>query len=458
MTHSPHLGWIAIIRLGVVQAALGAIVVMMTSTINRVMVIELALPSIIPGLLIGLHYAVQILRPRWGHGSDAGGRMTPWIIGGMCVLALGGFGAAVSIAIIPLSLWIGIPLATVSFSLVGVGAGCCGTTLLVMLAKHVSPDKRAPAASIVWIMMIAGFAVTAGVAGHYLQPYSAERLIEVMGVVCVMAVLVVVVATYGIEPASTVQPLASKTAAAQPGQDFFTAVREVWAEPEARLFALFVFVSMLAYSAEDIILEPFAGFLYAMSPGETTKLSGFQHAGVLIGMIVTGAAGQWLAKGRPEVLRNWAVLGCIASGVVILAIAYGALTNALLPIHPVAVILGIANGAFAIAAISSMMAMASRGAQRREGVRLGIWGAAQGIAFGLGGILSALSVDVARAAGLGLSSSYAASLSLIAVLFVAAAVIATRINRPLTTKQSVPDGWAVGGVRQTVSSTLTPGE
>ncbi len=39
---------------------------------------------------------------------------------------------------------------------------------------------------------------------------------------------------------------------------FREALREVVAEPRARLFAVFIFVSMLAYAAQDLILEPFA--------------------------------------------------------------------------------------------------------------------------------------------------------------------------------------------------------
>ncbi len=57
-----------------------------------------ALPAMLPGALVALHYAMQILRPRLGHGSDCGGRRTPWIIGGMAVLALGGLGAAAGTA------------------------------------------------------------------------------------------------------------------------------------------------------------------------------------------------------------------------------------------------------------------------------------------------------------------------------------------------------------------------
>ena len=44
-----NLGWISIIRLGLIQMALGAIVVLMTSTLNRLMIVELALPAILPG-------------------------------------------------------------------------------------------------------------------------------------------------------------------------------------------------------------------------------------------------------------------------------------------------------------------------------------------------------------------------------------------------------------------------
>ena len=58
-----------------------------TSTMNRVMVVELALPALVPGVLVALHHVVQLLRPRLGHGSDVGGRRTPWIIGGMATLA-----------------------------------------------------------------------------------------------------------------------------------------------------------------------------------------------------------------------------------------------------------------------------------------------------------------------------------------------------------------------------------
>ena len=81
MYQSSTFGWISIVRLGLVQAAIGAIVVMTTSTLNRIMVVELALPASLPGLLVAIHYFVQVIRPRMGFESDIGAKRTPWIIG-----------------------------------------------------------------------------------------------------------------------------------------------------------------------------------------------------------------------------------------------------------------------------------------------------------------------------------------------------------------------------------------
>ena len=113
------IGWIGVARLGLVQAALGAMVVLTTSTLNRVMVVELGLPALLPGLLVALHYAVQVTRPRMGFGSDLGGRRTPWILGGLGALALGAIGAAVATAWMGSARTPGLILAVLSFVLIG---------------------------------------------------------------------------------------------------------------------------------------------------------------------------------------------------------------------------------------------------------------------------------------------------------------------------------------------------
>ena len=272
-----NFGWGSIVRLGLVQACLGAIVVLTTSTLNRVMVVELALPALLPGCLVALHYLVQVARPRMGHGSDVGGRRTPWIVGGMAVLSTGGVLAALGTVWMGTNRGAGIALALLAFLLIGIGVSASGTSLLVLLAKRVEASRRAPAAT-VWMMMIAGFAVTAGLAGKLLDPYSPQRLVAVAAVVSAIAFVVTLVALYRVEGRPDTRMPQDGAAAPEAKPSFIEALTQVWAEPAARRFTIFVFVSMLASSAQDLILEPFAGTVFGFTPGGSTQLSGVQHS------------------------------------------------------------------------------------------------------------------------------------------------------------------------------------
>jgi BCD family chlorophyll transporter-like MFS transporter len=333
-------GWFDILRLGLVQACLGAVVVMTTSTLNRVMVVELALPALLPGLLVALHYLVQVARPRMGYGSDMGHRRTPWIVGGMAVLAAGGVLAALATAWIPSRPTGGIALAVVAFVLIGLGVSASGTSLLVLLAKRVPGQQRAAAATLVWLMMIVGFAVTAGVTGQLLDPFSPLRLIAISAGVSLIAMVVTVLATHGLEGTAPLKSARGPTRPDAGGLDadpatglhrvagsveakpsFLSALTEVWSEPIARRFTIFIFVSMLAYSAQDLILEPFAGTVLGFTPGESTSLSGIQHAGVLLGMISAVLAGRGQNGRRFGSLRAWQVGGCLTSALMLLALA-----------------------------------------------------------------------------------------------------------------------------------------
>jgi BCD family chlorophyll transporter-like MFS transporter len=428
------LGWLGIVRLGLVQTGLGAIVVLTTSTINRVMVVELALPAILPGLLVALHYAVQVLRPRWGHGSDVGGRLTPWIVGGMAVLALGGFGAAVTTALMEARFWPGVALAALSFTMIGVGVGASGTCLLVLLSRRVADERRPAAATVVWVMMIAGFIVTAATAGHFLDPFSTGRLVAVAGAVSALAFVVTLVAVHGVED-SAAAPAASVAPEAE--TSFRVALAEVWAEPQARLFAIFVFVSMIAYSAQDLILEPFAGTVFGYTPGESTKLAGVQNGGVLAGMVLVALVTTF-AGARAASLRLWAVGGCIASAMALAVLSVSAFAGPAFPLRPVVFCLGVANGAYAVAAIGSMMRLVGQGSPGRQGVRMGLWGAAQGVAFGLGGLIGAGATDLARQIMASPAAAYAAVFTAEAMLFLVSAGLAIAVARQAGAAQARP--------------------
>jgi len=419
------LSWLSIVRLGLVQMALGSIVVLTTSTLNRLMVVELSLAAVLPALLVALHYGIQITRPNWGFLSDTGGHRTRWIIGGMLVLALGGFIAALGVVELEHNFTYGMMISVVAYALIGLGVGASGTSLLALLATATAPRRRAAAATITWLMMIFGIAVTAGVVGAFLDPYTPALLLNIVAVVAVGAVVITTLAVWGIER--------GVIARAQPdAMPFREGLTEIWGEPKARMFTIFVFLSMTAYFMQELILEPYAGLVFAFTPGQSTSLSGAQNGGVFVGMLLVGIAATGFKLGA---LRHWVIAGCLGSAVALIVITMiGQLGLPLLV--PATIALGVFNGMFAVAAIGSMMALAGHGRDGREGTRMGLWGAAQAIAAGFGGLLGAASVDIMRLF-MDTPSAFGAVFLFEAILFVAAAYMAARImNRGKTPAQT----------------------
>jgi BCD family chlorophyll transporter-like MFS transporter len=418
-------GWLDIVRLGLVQTAIGGIVVMTTSTLNRIMVVELALPAILPGLLVAFHYFIQVIRPRMGHASDSGAKKTPWIIGGICVLALGGFGAALSTALMASYLILGIACAAFAFFLIGIGVSISGTSLLALLAKGVNDERRAAAATIVWLMMIFGFAFTSIMAGKFLDPYEPYKVVVISGIISIIAVLVTIAALYRLETPE----LQNSPVRAERKTPFRQALAEVWADADARRFSVFIFISMFAFSSQDLILEPFAGIVFGYTLGQTTSLSGVQHSGVLMGMLLVAICGSSRLRAYCGSLRLWMIYGCIASGIAMLGLAIGSMVGPEWPLRFNVFLLGLANGAFSIAAIASMMRLAVDGGAGKEGVRIGLWGGAQAIAFGVGGLLGAAASDVARALMESQSVAYASVFSIESGLFIASAYLASKVEK-----------------------------
>ena len=426
-TTSAGLSWWHIIRLGLIQTSLGGIVVLTTSTLNRIMVVELALAATIPGFLVTIHHVVQLARPRIGYGSDVGGRRTPWIVGGMFILGLGGVLAALGTTLIPNQYWLGLCVSALGFFAIGVGTGATGTSLLALLAKQVAPERKPAAAALVWFMMIIGFAVTAGVAGHFLDPYSPERLMVVTSTVSALAIMVTLIVIRGIEPQAQPEAAISEAPSPQKGA-FRAALADVWQDPQARVFTIFVFVSMLAYSAQDLILEPFAGLVFGRTPGESTQLAGVQHGGVLLGMAAMAISTLLFKSKGAALLRLWIRGGCLLSAVALFLLCWGGLTSPTWSLEANVFLLGTTNGGFAVAAIGAMMVLASAGQQKREGIRMGLWGAAQAIAFALGGFLGTVAVDVTRYWLNDPAISYGLVFACEGVLFLVAASLARHIH------------------------------
>ncbi len=408
------LDWAGVLRLGLVNYSIGSITVLMVSTLNRVMVVELGLPALVPGLLVGFYYVLQISRPGWGHRSDMGGRRTPLMLTGIAVMSLGAMLAAQAIGIFPDHRAAGLALSTLAYGMIGLGAGAAGTSLLALVAVATPQDRRAGASTIVWLMLVFGIATTAAIVGRFLDPYSPARLLGIVGAVAAAATLLSIVALAGVERRLPMTPPETHL----PLREGLT---EIWREPPSRRFALFVFLSITAYFLQDLILEPYAGLVFGFTPGQTTSMQGVQSSGVFAGMATAGLLATGLRIGS---LRNWVRGGCIGSAAALTAIALAGPLEAgrLLPLVAA---LGFSNGVFAVAMIAAMMRLASNGRSRREGTRLGIWGAAQALASGFGGLIGAAAVDVLRLF-LPVRLAFTPVFMLEAVLFLLSAVLASR--------------------------------
>ena len=413
-----HLTWISIFRLGLVQMTLGALVVITTSTLNRLMVVEYSLAASIPGLLVAFHYGVQITRPSWGHFSDNGGKRTKWIIGGVMTLCLGTILACLGVVLFHQNIILAYLTSITAYALIGLGVGAAGTCLLALLATGTAERRRAAAATITWLMMIFGIAVTAITLGSFLDPFSPTRLLVVVSSLCVFYFLLTTLAIYKVEGKLV------KHSKKQVQPSLFMGLKEVWSDKKARNFTIFVFLSMTAFFMQELILEPYAGLVFNYSLGESTSLSGKQNFGIFIGMLTVGFLASGLKIGN---LKNWVVFGCLGSAFSLALIAALGNYQLNLGLQNAVILLGFMNGIFAVAAIGSMMELAGQGQNAREGTRMGLWGAAQAIAAAFAMLLGTSAVDILNYLSFNTASAYGIVFTVEAFIFVAAAVIASLV-------------------------------
>ena len=102
-------------------------------------------------------------------------------------------------------------------------------------------------------------------------------------------------------------------------------------------------------------------------------------------------------------------------------------TSTGIPLEFAVIGLGIFNGMFAVAAIGSMMSLAGDGKKAREGTRMGLWGAAQAVAAGFGGLFGAAAVDMLRVVLTTDAAAFGAVFIFEGALFLAAALMAARV-------------------------------
>ena len=308
-------------------------------------------------------------------------------------------------------------LSILAYTLIGLGVGASGTSLLALMAKHTAERRRPAAAMITWLMMIFGIAMTAGIVGMLLVTYSFELLLRIVAGLTVLTIIISFASTWKIE--NNLDEIRQTDEEKAP---LLEELKSLWEHSKTRNFTIFVFLSMTAYFMQELILEPYAGIVFQYTPSQTTSLSGMQNGGVFIGMLTVGILATGLKFGT---LKSWVQGGCFGSCFMLLSIMLLGQINSSLPLELAVVGLGFFNGMFAVAAIGSMMSLAGSGSKRREGTRMGLWGAAQAIAAGFGGLLGTILVDLLQVADLSPVNAYGMVFSLEASLFALAALLAS---------------------------------
>jgi BCD family chlorophyll transporter-like MFS transporter len=156
-------------------------------------------------------------------------------------------------------------------------------------------------------------------------------------------------------------------------------------------------------------------------------------------MLLATLAGRTLLGRHTGSLRLWTICGCVCSGIAMSGLVFAGLVGPSWPFVVNVVALGVANGAFSIAAIGSMMALAGEGRHASEGVRMGLWGAAQAVAFGLGGLVGTAASDLAHWLIASPGPAYACVFAGEAAMFVLSAYLAWRVGAPAPAPVGQPD-------------------
>ena len=433
------MNWFSILRLGLIQLCIGSSVVIPLSTLNRLMKVELALPATIAGFLIALHYAVQLTRVNWGYLSDKTQNRSQWIIFGMLILGIGGVLASASIPLIESNFAYGIMLALFSYTLIGFGVGAAGTPLLALLASYSSKSQKGLAASITFLMMILGLAITGITAGIILDPYSHQKLIKITASLAIITNILSFLSLKNLEKSLRNNADARTPNAINFDVPFLEGIKKVWMEREARLFTIFIFISMGAFSMQDPILEPFAGEVFGFAVGESTKLDGFHKIGTLIGiiLIILCLSKFRIGFGSLSIVKNerlgsekfWLITGCLFSALSLIIISVLGLTYRDPGIlNSVVFLFGISNGVFTAGILGTMLHLASRGSDgNNTGTRMGIWGAAQAYATMIAVFFSTVLVDILGLMMNSLPSVYGIVFLTAASFFIAAAFLGSLI-------------------------------
>ena len=372
-----------LLRLSLFQISVGMAMVMLVGTLNRVMIVELQVPATLVSFMVALPLLIAPLRALIGfrsdnHRSQLGWRRVPYIWMGS-LLQFGGF------SIMPFALlvlagagqasqapaWVGQLGAAGAFLLVGLGMHTVQTAGLALATDLAPPERQPQVVGLMYVMQLIGMIGSALVLGYLLHDYSPGQLIRVVQAVAVTTLVLNVIALWKQEPRSRLR---------KPGTPIEHTFAQAWQlfcqGPNTLRRLLAVGLGTMAFTMEDVLLEPYGGEILNMSVSSTTLLSATLAFGGLLGF---AWASRVLGRGgdayRMSGWGGWVGLPAFAC-----VIASGPLAMPALFVLGIFLI-GLGGGLFAHGTLTASMQLAPPG---QIGLAMGAWGAVQATAAGVG--------------------------------------------------------------------------
>jgi BCD family chlorophyll transporter-like MFS transporter len=406
-----------LLRLSLFQISVGMAMVMLVGTLNRVMIVELKVPATLVSFMVALPLLIAPLRALIGfrsdnHRSQLGWRRVPYIWMGS-LLQFGGF-SIMPFALLVLSgagqasqapSWVGLVGAAGAFVLVGIGMHTVQTAGLA-LATDLAPTESQPkVVGLMYVMQLVGMIGSALMLGHLLRDYSPGQLIRVVQAVAVMTLVLNVVALWKQEPRSRMR---------KPGTPIEHTFGQAWQlfckGPNTVRRLLAVGLGTMAFTMEDVLLEPYGGEILNLSVSTTTMLTATLALGGLIGF---AWASRVLSRGQDAYrMASWGAWVGVPAFVCVIASA---------PMDsPVLFALGIfliglGGGLFAHGTLTATMQLAP---PEQVGLAMGAWGAVQATAAGVGMAAGGLvrdGVALGSSSVLGYSAVYGLEMVLLAL-------------------------------------------
>lgn len=444
-----------ILRLGLFQLAAGGISVLFLGVLNRVMRVELGLSLVTVSVLVGGgHYLGAFLSIPFGFYSDRhtlfGYRRSGYILAGLVGTV------AVLVAAPSLIEWLAADpvwwrwvLVFACFLFEGATSFVAGTAYLALITESNPSAARGRATSIIWTMLMIGIIATgigvarflpqeapnggcanaAMTAGAVRVLYSLGQFNQLFAVFGGLALLFGLVGVIGHE--RRVGNVAEQSNNAQTSR-LRQALRTVGRNPQMRIFASFLAVSMFSFFMYDVILEPFGGDVFCLSPAVTTRFNAYLGTGLILAMLLGGMA--LIPRWGKKAVTAW---GCAILVVGFLGLALAGFIQQVALLNPCILLLGFGSGLYTVGSVSLMMDLTTTHA---TGLFIGVWtfiqAAAKGPAALAGGALQTLFI--------GLGASQAQAYGAVFVVEALGLVVALLFLRRLQLKQFAQQSLAGG--------------